>query len=92
VNSIKHGHRNDPTKRVELRFKIDREHVFLQIEDEGEGFDPQQVPDPTAEENLERSHGRGMLLMRAYMNRISYNHKGNCLTLWKHGPASCVPA
>jgi serine/threonine-protein kinase RsbW len=88
VNSIKHGHRNDPTKRVELRFRINREHVFLQIEDEGDGFDPRRIPDPRAEENREQSHGRGLFLMQAYMSRMSYNQRGNCLTLWKHGPGS----
>jgi serine/threonine-protein kinase RsbW len=92
VNSIKHGHRNDPTKRVELRWRIDREHVFLQIEDEGEGFDPRRIPDPTAEDNLERSHGRGLFLMRSYMTRMSYNQRGNCLTLWKQRPANGLQA
>jgi serine/threonine-protein kinase RsbW len=83
VNAIKHGHRHDPRKQVEFRYRIDREKVLLEVEDQGQGFDPQDIPDPTAVENLERPCGRGLLLMRAYMTWIRYNESGNCLTLCK---------
>ena len=52
-------------------------------EDEGPGFDPHQVPDPLAPENLEKSSGRGLLLMRTYMTWIRYNECGNQVTLCK---------
>jgi len=56
---------------------------IINIEDEGQGFDLESVPDPTAEENLEADHGRGILLMRVYMDEVVYSQKGNRVTLVK---------
>jgi serine/threonine-protein kinase RsbW len=53
------------------------------IEDEGPGFAPTDVPDPTAEENLEKPGGRGIMLMKAFMTRVEYNQKGNRVRLEK---------
>jgi serine/threonine-protein kinase RsbW len=83
VNSVKHGHRYDPTKKVEIRYRVCQENALVQIEDQGPGFDPTCIPDPTAAENLERPCGRGVLLMRFYMTWIRYNERGNCVTLCK---------
>jgi serine/threonine-protein kinase RsbW len=83
VNAIKHGHRGDPTKRVWIAYQVTPEQVLLEVEDEGPGFDPSQVPDPLAEENLERSSGRGLHLMRCYMDWLRFNDRGNRLTLCK---------
>jgi serine/threonine-protein kinase RsbW len=55
----------------------------IEIEDEGEGFDPGDVPDPTADENLERPCGRGIHLMRAFMTSIEYLDRGNRVVLIK---------
>jgi serine/threonine-protein kinase RsbW len=87
VNSVKHGHRNDPTKRVLLRYKVVDEYALVEVEDQGPGFDPFQVPDPTAPESLERPCGRGLLLMRAYASWIRHNERGNCVTLCKYSSA-----
>lgn len=83
VNAIKHGHGNDPRKRVEVRFRVLPDHVLLEIDDEGPGFDRYQVPDPIALENRERPCGRGLLLMRNYMTWMRFNEQGNCVTLCK---------
>jgi serine/threonine-protein kinase RsbW len=83
VNSIKHGHQYDPTKQAEVRYRVNHEHVLVEVEDQGPGFDPSQVPDPTAPENLERSSGRGLFLMHRYATWVRYNQKGNCVTLCK---------
>lgn len=83
VNSVKHGHRYDPTKKVEIRYRVCHEHALVQVEDQGPGFDPAGIPDPTASENWERPCGRGLLLMRFYMTWIRYNERGNCVTLCK---------
>jgi serine/threonine-protein kinase RsbW len=56
------------------------------VEDEGEGFDPAHVPDPTLDENIEASSGRGIALMRAAMDSVEYNEKGNVVTLIKASP------
>jgi serine/threonine-protein kinase RsbW len=87
VNSVKHGHRNDPTRRVSLRYKVVPDCALVEVEDEGPGFDPRQVPDPTDPDNLERPSGRGLLLMRAYTSWVRHNDRGNCVTLCKYPSA-----
>ena len=81
VNAIKHGHRRDPRKRVEVRYRVDPGEVRVEILDQGPGFDPARVPDPRAAENRGRESGRGLLLMRAYMTWVRHNERGNGVTL-----------
>jgi len=83
VNAIKHGNQMDPSKKVRITCRVDTQKVRVEIEDQGEGFQPEEVPDPTADENLERPCGRGIMLMRAFMSLIEYNTTGNCVTLEK---------
>lgn len=83
VNAVKHGNQNDPTKTVYIEFVIDQDHMVIQIEDQGEGFIPEELPDPTAEENLSRPNGRGVMLMRAYMTDVRFNARGNRVILTK---------
>src|SRR5262249_12611689 len=83
VNAVKHGHQDDPSLLVRVSFRVTAGEVLLEVEDQGPGFDPEQVPDPTAPENLERCGGRGLFLMRHYMTWIHYNARGNCVTLCK---------
>jgi len=83
VNAIKHGNRMDPQKQVRVRWRIDSLRVYIEIQDEGPGFVPDDVPDPTAEENLEKPCGRGIMLMRAFLNVVEYNETGNCVRLVK---------
>ena len=84
VNAIKHGNRNDPRKSVRIAVRIAAERFEIEIEDEGPGFDPEDVPDPTSEENLEKPSGRGIMLMRAFMTRVDYQGRGNVVFLEKH--------
>lgn len=84
VNAIKHGNRMDPNKTVRIACRICQRRVRIEIEDQGEGFQPEDVPDPTADENLERPCGRGIMLMRAFMTSIEYNDAGNRVVLEKH--------
>lgn len=77
VNAIKHGNHLDKSKRVWVRFGINDQHCLIEVEDEGEGFCPDQVPDPTTPENLERPCGRGLFLMRAYMTECDFPPPGN---------------
>ncbi len=83
VNAIKHGHRYDPSKQVEIRYQVGPDRLLVEVEDQGPGFDPREVPDPLADENLERDSGRGMFLMQCYMTWVRYNAAGNCVTLCK---------
>jgi serine/threonine-protein kinase RsbW len=83
VNAVKHGNRHDPTKCVWASWQVGSRRVKIEIEDEGEGFDPRAVPDPCAPENLDRSCGRGVFLMRHYMDRVRFNRRGNRVTMCK---------
>ena len=76
-NAFHHGNRDDPAKAVTVQCRIDAQSIEFVIEDEGEGFDPGAVPDPTAEENLEIPAGRGLILMRAYMSEVTFDPPGN---------------
>ena len=77
LNAVKHGNKMDPSKTVTINYGIDREKVEISIQDEGGGFNPQNVPDPRVGENLYRPEGRGLLLMNAYMHVFEYNERGN---------------
>lgn len=92
VNAIKHGNRMDPAKQVRIHWAINSESVRIEIEDEGTGFRPEDIPDPTAEENLEKPSGRGIMLMRAFMSEVGYNASGNRVTLVKRRDPSGAAA
>lgn len=77
TNAVKHGNRNDQSKHVHVRFFVDPQRVVIMVRDEGDGFRPDDVPDPTADENLDRPCGRGIMLMGAYMNEVRFNDDGN---------------
>jgi serine/threonine-protein kinase RsbW len=81
VNAIKHGNQMDRAKKVRISFRILSDRFECCISDEGPGFDPGEVPDPTAVENLERPCGRGLMLMRHYMNEVAYNDRGNSVSM-----------
>ena len=89
VNAIKHGNGNDPAKSVRIAYQVDDDRVRIEIEDQGPGFNPDEIPDPTLPENLERTSGRGIMLMRSFMNVVQFNDRGNCVVLEKRRePAS----
>jgi serine/threonine-protein kinase RsbW len=81
VNAVKHGHREDPGKEVEVSYRVTDAWLVAQVRDQGPGFDPSLVPDPLDAENLDREGGRGLHLMRAYMSWVRYNEAGNCVTM-----------
>jgi serine/threonine-protein kinase RsbW len=83
VNAIKHGNQMDRTKKIHITYRITPERLEIDIADEGPGFDPSDVPDPMAAENLERPCGRGLLLIRHYMNEVIFHPPGNRLTMIK---------
>lgn len=83
VNAIKHGNRMDPEKTVRVACRFESEKVRIEIEDQGEGFDWGHLPDPTDLENLEKPCGRGVMLMRAFLNVLEYNEAGNCVVMEK---------
>ena len=88
VNAVRHGNQKDETKDVEVTWTVDADRFEIRIRDEGPGFDPDDVPDPTADENLARPCGRGVLLMRAYMDEVAFHGRGNEVHLVKHRAAA----
>jgi serine/threonine-protein kinase RsbW len=81
VNAIKHGNQLDLNKRVHIKYHVSRDRFEIHIKDEGPGFNPEEVPDPMAPENLERECGRGLLLMRHYMTEVEYHPPGNAVSM-----------
>lgn len=83
ANAIKHGNERDENKKLAISWECSAGEVTIVVADEGNGFTPDDVPDPTEHENLERSFGRGIMLIRSYMDEVVYNEKGNKLTMKK---------
>ncbi len=83
VNAEKHGNQFDPAKKVKVSISLNDRELKVRIEDEGAGFDPSDVPDPTDIENLDRPCGRGVMLMNHYMDSVEYSSKGNIVDMTK---------
>jgi serine/threonine-protein kinase RsbW len=81
VNAFRHGNRSDPAKVVFFRAAIDDARADFEVEDQGPGFDPRLIPDPTDEDNIEIPSGRGVMLIRAYMTEVEYLKPGNKLRM-----------
>lgn len=90
VNAVVHGNKLDPSKSVHVEYLVSPVLMRLEITDQGEGFDPKNVPDCTLAERLDCPGGRGVMLMRSFMTRIEYNAKGNSVLLEKRRDASPV--
>jgi serine/threonine-protein kinase RsbW len=86
VNAVLHGNGYDPNKKVSASFENDGKSVIIKIADEGEGLDPDKIPDPLAQENLLRGTGRGIFLIRSFLDEVHFRqlHPGTELTLVKH--------
>lgn len=93
VNAIKHGNQNDESKRVVVEFSPvpahDPEELVIRVEDEGEGFDPHELADPLAPENILKSSGRGIFLIRSFMDDVQLQrgkHRGMEIRMVKKVP------
>jgi serine/threonine-protein kinase RsbW len=83
VNAIRHGNQLHPEKVVRFECRLSPESLWVQISDQGEGFDPADVPDPTDPEQLEAPSGRGIMLMRNFMSRVDFSNGGTTVTMEK---------
>lgn len=83
VNAIKHGNQMDAEKRVHIHYCVSSELFHVRIEDEGPGFNPVELPDPTAPENMEKLCGRGVMLIKGFMTSVDYHGRGNVVTMSK---------
>lgn len=86
TNAVRHGNRSDESKHVHVSFRVTPAEVIIGIRDEGPGFHPEDVPDPTTPERISLPSGRGIMLMRAYMTDVQYNHDGTQVWLFKKNP------
>ena len=86
VNAVKHGNKDDPTKLVRVGAELSPTEASFTIEDEGEGFDVQTIPDPRDPANLFKSSGRGVLLIYNIMDEVEYNAQGNRVKMVKRPP------
>jgi serine/threonine-protein kinase RsbW len=80
-NAILHGNRSDPKKIVEIVISYKTNELKIKVADEGPGFRPENIPDPTIPENIEALNGRGVYLMSHLADKIKYNKKGNSVTI-----------
>lgn len=83
VNAVKHGNKNDPTKLVRITAELTPKEASFTVEDEGEGFDIREIPDPCDPANLFRTSGRGVLLIYNIMDEVEYNAQGNRVKMVK---------
>ena len=80
-NAITHGNKADPQKIVDVEIKFEENNISITVTDEGHGFDPSTIPDPTKPENIEELSGRGVFLMTKLADSISFNERGNSVTM-----------
>jgi len=84
-NAIVHGNKFDESKFVNIEIILENSSMSITVEDQGKGFKPAEVPDPTKPENIERVNGRGVFLMKRLADEIKFNSKGNSVTMtFKH--------
>ncbi|MGD9126193.1 MAG: ATP-binding protein [Planctomycetia bacterium] len=84
VNAIKHGNQMDPSKTVHVQCNLAKDAIEITVTDEGTGFNLAALPDPTDEIHRKSPNGRGVLLMRSFMDQVEFNDSGNQVFLRKH--------
>ena len=72
TNAVLHGNRQDENKTVDVTLKSSPDAVEISVHDQGPGFNPEEVPDPTAEENILKASGRGIFFMRSFMDEVNW--------------------
>lgn len=83
VNAVKHGNKRDPAKNVIIEYDVNPERLELWVTDEGRGFDFDHLADPRTDDNIYKTNGRGVLLIRSYMDVVEYNEAGNSVHMVK---------
>jgi len=90
VNAVKHGNKFDSAKLVRIAAEVSPSEARFTIEDQGEGFDVNAIPDPLDPENLFKTSGRGVLFIYNIMDEVIYNERGNRLTMIKRAPGGPI--
>ena len=87
TNAFRHGNKLQEGRHVDVEWAVEPDQVVISVEDQGEGFDPGSLPDPTDDDRLELPSGRGVMLIHAYMTEVSYNGRGNRVTMTYRKPS-----
>ena len=86
-NAIVHGNRSNKNLPVKINYWVEKGRLNIEVEDEGAGFNPDNVPDPRVDKHIMRESGRGVHLIRELMDKVDFNEKGNKIrmekTLWQ---------
>lgn len=84
LNALKHGNKMNASKEIKIDYLLGSDRIEISMMDEGNGFDPDSVPDPRLGKNLYKTEGRGLLLMRSYMDVVKFNELGNCVHMVRY--------
>ena len=84
INAVRHGNKMEPSKAVKVDYAIEHDKIEIAVTDEGSGFDPEVIPDPRYGDNLYKPAGRGMLLMRSFMDVVEYADRGNSVKMIRY--------
>lgn len=88
-NAIKHGNRYDPSRRIFVSCRLTKQEIEISVRDEGSGFDPSKVPDPTLPENLDSLSGRGLKLITGFMDYVAFRDAGRQIVMRRLRRDSC---
>ncbi len=84
INAIRHGNKMDATKKVRIDYSVASDKVEISMTDQGDGFDPEAVPDPRIGKNLYKPEGRGLFLINSYMDVVKFNESGNSVRMVRY--------
>ena len=84
LNAVKHGNKMNPDKEIKVDYTVGLDKVEVSMTDEGNGFDSDAVPDPRYGENLYKTKGRGLFLIRSYMDVVEFNEQGNRIRMIRY--------
>ena len=88
INAVEHGNQADASRHVTVDYSIAPDRLEVSVSDEGLGFDHENLPDPRDEKNLRKPSGRGVLLMRSYMDKVEFNNTGSSVHMVKYKSAN----
>ncbi|NQY68148.1 MAG: ATP-binding protein [Flavobacteriales bacterium] len=86
-NAIAHGNQSDPTKQVTVVFQSSKDNILFKVTDEGNGFNYENLPDPTSPENLEKPYGRGIFLIKHLSDEVEFIDEGKTISISFSVPA-----
>ena len=87
TNAVRHGNKQDPRRYVSLRVKVSGRDIFMDVHDEGKGFDFERLPDPTLGERALKPSGLGVFLMRQYMYKVEFYDNGSGVRMNRKFPS-----